>query len=446
MSDIAVKVINIGKEYKIGERIRYNTLRESISNFTSIFYRKFTSGKRKQIATVKGSANSESINPQENKKPSPRDSHNNPNYIWSLKDVSFDVSRGEILGIIGRNGAGKSTLLKIISGVTEPTTGRIEIYGRIGSLLEVGTGFHPELTGRENIYLNGAIIGMKRLEIDAKYDAIVDFSEVEEFIDTPVKFYSSGMRVRLGFSVAAHLDPEILLLDEVLAVGDAAFQKKCLEKIKNLTSNAGKTILFISHDLTAINTLCDRTILLDNGKVLEDGITEKVLSQYHKLMISTREMPLAERGDTFFHANDDRVVATSIRIENVNPDIPIRPTSRISIKINYRSRKAVQNLIVQLQIRDYKTDRAITFLDSDNSGGIPDTMPPEGVIVCVTDQIYITSGKCTVDILFLIGTEIIYKAENATTFTVEPEIVYGTEDLPRECGMFLLDHTWSIQA
>jgi lipopolysaccharide transport system ATP-binding protein len=199
--------------------------------------------------------------------------------IWALRDVSFEVNPGEVVGIIGRNGAGKSTLLKILSRITEPTTGRAEIYGRVGSLLEVGTGFHPELTGRENIYLNGAILGMSKGEIKRKFDEIVDFAELEKFIDTPVKRYSSGMYLRLAFAVAAHLEPEILVVDEVLAVGDAAFQQKCLAKMEDVSSR-GRTVLFVSHNMGAISRLCQRCILLDQGGVLEIAATSKVVQTY----------------------------------------------------------------------------------------------------------------------------------------------------------------------
>jgi lipopolysaccharide transport system ATP-binding protein len=199
--------------------------------------------------------------------------------FWALKDVSFDVKQGEVVGIIGQNGAGKSTLLKVISQITMPTNGRAEIYGRVGSLLEVGTGFHPELTGRENIYLNGAIIGMKKEEIRRRFDAIVDFAEIGKFLDTPVKRYSSGMYVRLGFSVAAHLEPEILLVDEVLAVGDAAFQKKCLDKIGDIAKE-GRTVLFISHNMVAVNSLCKRAIWLKGGEIVEDGPSAEIVTRY----------------------------------------------------------------------------------------------------------------------------------------------------------------------
>lgn len=199
--------------------------------------------------------------------------------FWALKDINFEVKEGEVLGIIGKNGAGKSTLLKILSQITEPTSGKIEIHGRVASLLEVGTGFHPELSGRENIYMNGTILGMTRKEIDSKLDEIIDFSGVEKFIDTPVKFYSSGMKVRLGFSVAAHLEPEILIIDEVLAVGDYEFQAKCLGKMKKVAS-AGRTVLFVSHNLEAVSSLCSSAILLENGKVSFEGTAEMAITHY----------------------------------------------------------------------------------------------------------------------------------------------------------------------
>ncbi|MCX6188615.1 MAG: ABC transporter ATP-binding protein [Bacteroidetes bacterium] len=203
-------------------------------------------------------------------------------YVWSLKDINFTVNAGEVLGIIGKNGAGKSTLLKILSKVTAPTTGTIKMRGRVASLLEVGTGFHPELTGRENVFLNGAILGMTKSEIKSKFDEIVDFSGVEKYIDTPVKRYSSGMYVRLAFAVAAHLEPEILIVDEVLAVGDAEFQKKCLGKMKDVSVNEGRTVLFVSHNMDSIMRLCSKTILLKRGMILEYNRTNKVIDSYLK--------------------------------------------------------------------------------------------------------------------------------------------------------------------
>ncbi|MDZ4752738.1 MAG: ABC transporter ATP-binding protein [Verrucomicrobiota bacterium] len=252
MSDVVISVEGLGKKYTIGGSHapgrKYQTLQETLLSWP-----------RKALSSFKAG------NPK--------------NEFWALKDISFEVKTGEILGIIGRNGAGKSTLLKILSRITEPTQGRVVVNGRIGALLEVGTGFHPELTGRENIYLSGAILGMKRWEINNKFDEIVEFAELEKFIDTPAKHYSSGMYMRLGFAVAAHLEPEILVIDEVLAVGDIQFQKKCLGKI-NSVSTQGRTVIFVSHNMTAVKSLCQEIIVLDNGSITCRGETNWGIDSY----------------------------------------------------------------------------------------------------------------------------------------------------------------------
>ena len=254
--------------------------------------------------------------------------------FWALKDITFDVNQGERLGIIGRNGAGKSTLLKLLSRITEPTRGRIRIRGRVASLLEVGTGFHPELTGRENIFLNGAILGMSKVEIRRKFDEIVDFAEVERFLDTPVKRYSSGMYVRLAFAVAAHLDPDILVVDEVLAVGDIAFQKKCLGKMKDVTSN--RTVLFVSHNLSAIEQLCDRTIWLRQGTVNMDGPTQSVLEKYTSVEHETNAERVWDRETA--PSFDDKVVRLrSIRVTDPSgaPKPSFDVKEPVTVKIGY---------------------------------------------------------------------------------------------------------------
>lgn len=221
-----------------------------------------------------------------------RTSKGESDYVWALKNISFDVKKGEVLGVIGQNGAGKSTLLKLLSKITGPTTGTIKVNGRIASLLEVGTGFHPEMSGRENVFMNGAILGMRKKEIAAKLDAIIDFAGVERYIDTPVKRYSSGMKVRLGFAVAAHLEPEILIVDEVLAVGDADFQKKCIGKMKDVSTQEGRTILFVSHNMAAINRLCSRGVLMSKGGVIADGPVESITSLYLNNAQQTNEIEL----------------------------------------------------------------------------------------------------------------------------------------------------------
>jgi lipopolysaccharide transport system ATP-binding protein len=222
--------------------------------------------------------------------------------FWALSNVSFDVERGEVLGIIGRNGAGKSTLLKVLSRITDPSEGKVEMYGRVASLLEVGTGFNPELTGRENIYLNGTILGMTKKEVDERLDSIIEFSGIEKFIETPVKRYSSGMKVRLAFSVAAHLDPEILIIDEVLAVGDAEFQKKCLGKMEELAGGQGRTVLFVSHDMAAVSALCHRSLLLENGQIKSIGNTFDIISKYLEVTTSIDnllDIPRTKGNQTF---------------------------------------------------------------------------------------------------------------------------------------------------
>ena len=251
----AIRVRGVGKEYRLGELRGYKTLRESLTGAFTLPGRGAKGGD------------------------AGRGAERSDDRIWALKDVSFDVEEGEVLGIIGHNGAGKTTLLKILSRITEPTVGEIELFGRVSSLLEVGTGFHPELTGRENIFLNGSILGMSRREIARKFDEIVDFSGVERFLDTPVKRYSSGMQVRLAFAVAAHLEPEILLVDEVLAVGDAEFQKKCLGKMGDI-AGGGRTIVFVSHNMAAVENLCNRGILLKGGGIESIGPTSETLSRY----------------------------------------------------------------------------------------------------------------------------------------------------------------------
>ncbi len=249
----AIQVNALSKRYRIGARVRTRNFREALTDAALAPLRRLRSFGRS--------------------------SHRERDAIWALRDVSFEVQEGEVLGIIGRNGAGKTTLLKILSRITDPTEGRAELAGRVASLLEVGTGFHPELTGRENIYLSGAILGMRKAEIDARFDEIVDFSGIEEFIDTPVKRYSSGMRVRLGFAVSAHLEPEILLVDEILAVGDAAFRRKSLGKMGDL-SRAGRTVLFVSHNMASIRHLCTSCIALDGGRIMAAGDADEVVRRY----------------------------------------------------------------------------------------------------------------------------------------------------------------------
>jgi len=306
--------------------------------------------------------------------------------FWALRDIEFEVRPGEVVGIIGRNGAGKSTLLKILSRITDPTEGRVEIRGRVSSLLEVGTGFHPELTGRENIFLNGAVLGMSRREILAKFDEIVAFAEVEKFLDTPVKRYSSGMYVRLAFAVAAHLEPEILVVDEVLAVGDAAFQKKCLGKMSDV-SKEGRTVLFVSHNMSAIRSLCSRAILLNDGKVLLDSNVDEVLERYlEKHSENILGYECAEESDTP-HFRKVALVET----ERVAIDKPFH----LHIEVDPKGRS---NLVISLVIRNMQDVWAIH--SSDEFGAFGKTMDSAGKYArnCEIPAYALAPGKYFVDV------------------------------------------------
>jgi len=290
MGEPVIKVENLGKKFIISHQTteRYVALRDKISNVKGILTR------AREAAGNSGT--------RETKEE-----------FWALKDVAFDIHQGDRIGIVGRNGAGKSTLLKILSQITEPSEGRIRIRGRIASLLEVGTGFHPELSGRENIFLNGAILGMTRKEIKRKFDAIVDFAEVETFLDTPVKRYSSGMYVRLAFAVAAHLEPEILIVDEVLAVGDVQFQQKCIGKMEDVSRNEGRTVLFVSHNMSAVKTLCDKGIFLHKGRVVNTGTITEVLEDY-------MQTGFPKGGDTFAPIRDNAININAFYLTNEERD------------------------------------------------------------------------------------------------------------------------------
>jgi lipopolysaccharide transport system ATP-binding protein len=329
-----ISVRNVSKQYRLGAAgIHYPTLRASIMGALSAPMRMLTRRRN-------GNGSQREL-------------------LWALKDVTFDVRAGEALGIVGRNGAGKSTLLKILSRITKPTSGGVDLYGRVGSLLEVGTGFHPELTGRENIYLNGAILGMRREEITRKFDEIVAFAEVEKFLDTPVKFYSSGMYVRLAFAVAAHLEPEILIVDEVLSVGDAAFQKKCLGKMSEV-AHTGRTVLFVSHDLNAVNSLCERAILLHDGAIILEGSPRDVTAHY-----LDRANKLYTPVTWFTHAGVGEevrlVAATTFQRGETTGAVSCREP--FEIMLDYEITESVRGLRLFLIVRNARGE--IVFMTSD---------------------------------------------------------------------------------
>jgi lipopolysaccharide transport system ATP-binding protein len=346
MTDIAISVQNLSKEYRIGGRQEsYKTLRDTLTDAGANSFRRMMS--------LFGSSNGKF-----EKQPSSGNES-----FWALKGVSVEIKRGEVVGIIGRNGAGKSTLLKILSRITEPTQGVAEVHGRMSSLLEVGTGFHAELSGRENIYLNGVIMGMKRAEIERKFDEIVAFAEVEKFIDTPVKHYSSGMYLRLAFAVAAHLEPEILIVDEVLAVGDASFQKKCLNQMEHV-GREGRTVLFVSHNLAVVTRLCQRTVLLEGGKIIQDGPSQRVVSAY----LSSGLTMVAERewSDPKSAPHNDVVCMRAVRargedrrlIDVVNIQRPV------AIEVEYDVVKPGHKLVSNVWFTN--EDGVIAFVVSDH--------------------------------------------------------------------------------
>ncbi|WP_439625423.1 ABC transporter ATP-binding protein [Gemmata sp.] len=339
MSDVVVRVEGLGKEYRLGGRPAYNTLGEQLRNWSP-------------LRGLLGRGRAEAPPP-----------------FWALKDVSFEVKPGEVVGIIGRNGAGKSTLLKILSRITEPTEGTADIHGRVGSLLEVGTGFHPELTGRENVYLNGAILGMRRSEVRAKFDDIVGFAEVEKFIDTPVKHYSSGMYTRLAFAVAAHLEPEILIVDEVLAVGDAQFQQKCLGKMGEV-ARGGRTVLFVSHNMQAVATLCDRGVHLKQGRVLRVGTAREVVGDY--LAAADDEAAVRWEGDE--GDEDVRLLETSV---SGAADGSFRTDEPLRIRVRYQLRRSILGFICAVEIHNQFQQRLV-YTAVDDVQTPPPTESPAG--------------------------------------------------------------------
>jgi lipopolysaccharide transport system ATP-binding protein len=313
--------------------------------------------------------------------------------FWALNDVNVEIQQGDRIGIIGRNGAGKSTLLKVLSRITEPTLGRISINGRVASLLEVGTGFHPELTGRENIYLNGAILGMHRTEIKSKFDEIVDFSGVEKFLDTPVKRYSSGMYVRLAFAVAAHLEPEILIVDEVLAVGDAEFQKKCLGKMQDVSQKGGRTVIFVSHNMAAIDSLCQIVILLDGGKQIFKGSTKEGISNYlNNSFVTSSMVSLAERTD---RTGNGKVKFVDFKILDENnkyvDNLLSGDTYTFELIYQNFSKKSYKNVKVCLEINDDRDNRLL-FLRNDFSNDIIDLNADSGSIKCKLENLPLVMG------------------------------------------------------
>ncbi len=423
MSESIIQVENLGKKYTIGQNKQAGALnlRETITATAKSWGKKILHPQTKDSS-----------------------SHNNSDF-WALKNVSFEIKQGEIVGIIGRNGAGKSTLLKILSRITEPSEGRITLKGRIASLLEVGTGFHAELTGRENIYLNGAILGMSKTEIKRKFEEIVAFSEVEKFLDTPVKRYSSGMYVRLAFAVAAHLEPEILIVDEVLAVGDAAFQKKCLGKMGDVASKEGRTVLFVSHNMTTVRALCQKAYLLESGQIAYQGSTSEAIDRYLqsiKSLMMSDSTSLAERTD---RSGDGSAMMIGITVEDADGKEVIRPHSRLKVTIYYQSDRPLNRPQFSATIYDDQKDVGMISLHSRFVGDFPDTLPATGQVTCITEAIDLTPGRCYLNLSLLKAGVMADYIRYATYFDVESDDVYGTGKLPdRDWVYCLRQQEWLV--
>jgi lipopolysaccharide transport system ATP-binding protein len=419
MSKIAIDVAGLGKEYHIGgPQKSYYRLTDQLVDIATAPFRR--AGK-----LLRGQASGAAELDQA---------------IWAIKDVSFQIKAGEVVGIIGRNGAGKSTLLKILSGITDPTDGYADIYGRVGSLLEVGTGFHPELTGRENIYLNGAILGMRKTEIERKFDEIVAFAEIDKFIDTPVKHYSSGMYVRLAFSVAAHLEPEILLVDEVLAVGDVAFQRKCLGKMDDV-AQAGRTVVFVSHNMGLLQQLCERGIFLHRGTVHTDGTISEAVDAYLQTLEQARSQDLSKRPDRkgTGHA---RLVGAEVVNDSYGSSSILKTGHPARFVFNVNA--VVPGLACNFFIYD-SIGQPVTSFYSRVRGPEDEYDPKNGLkFVCELDELLLLPGRYRIDVAIVGDNKLQDFIEAASVFEVGDGQVGGRP--AQHDGKFsvIMEHRWTL--
>jgi lipopolysaccharide transport system ATP-binding protein len=412
MPEVAIRVEGLGKRYRIGQLVRYRALRDSL---TDAMY-----APAHLISSLLRGTNG--------KQPK------GENYFWALKDVSLTIPEGQVVGLIGRNGAGKSTLLKILSRITEPTSGHARIRGRIGSLLEVGTGFHPELTGRENIYLSGAILGMRKNEIDRNFEAIVEFAEMGQFVDTPVKHYSSGMYVRLAFAVAAHLEPEILLIDEVLAVGDAGFQKKCLGKMDDI-AGTGRTIVFVSHNMAAIQNLCTSAYLLTAGQVSASGSVGEVIARYLHDVSSVEYKPLRER--------NDRQGNGKLRFEDVDLKSAVCG-SQASFDIAYSGSGSLRNVHISMGFYTPLGQGAL-YVSNELVGKFFKEIPGKGIFHCNFEKLPLLPGSYSINLFCTVNGIIADWLTDAARINVEDGDFYSTGKLPPQgYGSVAVPHDWRI--
>ncbi|MCB9360306.1 MAG: ABC transporter ATP-binding protein [Flavobacteriales bacterium] len=424
--DLILRVENISKQYRLGT-VGTGTLADDLTRWWHL-----VRGKEDPFLKI-GDTNK-------------RDTKGSSDYVWSLKDINFDVYKGDVIGIIGKNGAGKSTLLKILSRVTTPTTGSIKSNGRIASLLEVGTGFHPELTGRENVFLNGAILGMTKKEITSKLDEIIEFSGCERYIDTPTKRYSSGMTVRLAFAVAAFLEPDILIVDEVLAVGDAEFQKKAIGKMKDISSgDNGRTVLFVSHNMAAVKSLCSTGILLNNGEVLCKGEIDEVLQQYQLLNVSN-----AIDLNNFNRKGNGLCRVTDIAIISQDDDIKkttFKLGEKISIKLqlNNLANQAIENLRVVIGVYNLNDEGYLRFDTKTTSSIIKISEDKESYITCTLEEhLNIKPDQYSINIAIFQGDDLVDYVNNVSRFEIENYDYYNTGQSIQdsELSKVFYKHTW----
>jgi lipopolysaccharide transport system ATP-binding protein len=417
-----IKVRGVSKRYRLGEGRGHYSLRESITAKIKAPLRRLRSGNY-------GSGD------------------DNRAHLWALRNVTFEVMPGDVLGIIGRNGGGKSTLLRILSGITHPTEGEVELYGRVGSLLEVGTGFHPELTGRENIFLNGAILGMKRAEIAKKFDEIVDFSRVEKFLDTPVKRYSSGMYVRLAFAVAAHLEPEVLLVDEVLAVGDIEFQNKCLGKMGEI-ARGGRTVLFVSHNMLAVEALCKSAIFLDAGELRITGRPRDVVSAYTKLITDAGAM-FADLRDHSGRCREATPVMTEVSVVSTGaePSV-IRMGDNVAIVVKFRSPTAIR-ACCGFTIKTDRGERIFHVSDRYSNQLSTATATDSGTLTCSLSGLPLMPGRYLLDLWlddFSLSMPLFDMVADACWFEVSPADLLGSGKLPPPAeGPVFVSGQWSLR-
>lgn len=427
MSDTVIKVEKLGKKYIIGHKdIRgYKTFRENMMHHVHNFY-----SRTRQLITGKQVLEGDELEE-----------------FWALKDLNFEILQGDRVGIIGRNGAGKSTLLKVLSRITEPTTGKISIKGRVASLLEVGTGFHPELTGRENIFLNGAIMGMSRTEIKRKFDEIVDFSGVEKFLDTPVKRYSSGMYVRLAFSVAAHLEPEILVVDEVLAVGDAEFQKKCLGKMQDVSASEGRTVLFVSHNMAALQNLCNKSMVLSQGTIsLPLTNTNDAIAYYLEHLFVRSESKIGDRRDRS-GAGEIKIVDFKITNEKDEMQNVFASGQKTLFKIYYQCVKSVPSLNLSAAISFTNSEGLlVTVLATEFVNYYIKTNSTEGCIVCSIDRLPFSNGQYSMNVILRNHGIIQDWVRDADIIDVESGDYFGTgRTVQASHKSLLIDQEWKVE-